>query len=344
MLASRAPSTPRPIASLAKIMTALLVLERLSPSQSVTVDARATEEPGARIGLAVGERISVRNLLYALLLYSADDAAVALAERAGGSLPAFVAAMNDRARALGLAQSHFTSPDGYDAGTASTPNDLAALTRVAYARPLFASIVGAVTHTIPSATGRPVTITNRNVLVAIYPGAIGVKTGFTTPAGHCLVVAARRGDLRLVAVLLDEPSDPDKFGDGRALLDYGFGAFRRVTVVRADEPLGTVLASGTRFDAVAAAPLAFEVRVDLIATLTRRLVAEQDLRPPVRDGEVVGREVVSAGGREVGSVPVVARATAPARASTPVTPADAAVREAAASLDALVRALFDGFL
>ncbi len=238
----------RPIASLTKIMTALLVLQRTKPSDVVVVSAQVADPapvPGvSNLGLEPGERISIEQLLYALILQSANDAAVALAERASGSVPAFVDAMNGAARALGARDTRFESPNGLDDDGFSTAADILTITRAAYEEPLFAKIAATKVHEVPPPQpgGTPRVIQNRNVLLWLYPGAIGAKTGFTSAAGYCVVGVAERDGLRLVSVVLGDTSEP--FSDAAALLNYGFDGFERRLLVEEGEPFGTVPIQG----------------------------------------------------------------------------------------------------
>lgn len=211
----------RPIASLSKIMTAALALERLAPNDVVVVDPAAPRASPFREGLRAGERVPAWKLFYGLLLFSGNDDAVALAVAAGGSKARFVELMNDRARALGLRNTHFTSPSGLlDRGNYSTAWDVAAITRHALAKPRFRTIVRTRVRRVPWAAPTHAKIyVNKNKMLRGYRGADGVKTGWTTLAGRCLVASATRGKLRLVAVVLKAP---DMYADARRLLDYGF--------------------------------------------------------------------------------------------------------------------------
>src|SRR6266542_1412679 len=202
ILFERNPDSPRPIASLTKIMTALLVLRGGEPTGAATVSAAAAAQNGSTLGLRPGERPSVLALLYALMLQSSNDAAVALAENAAGTSARFVELMNRRAAALGLRHTRYFSPSGLDDRGYSTARDLAAVTRTADQVPLFQSIVATRTRDIPAPAGPPRHIQNRNVLLWLYPGATGVKTGSTPGAGSCLVATARQGARGLVAVVL----------------------------------------------------------------------------------------------------------------------------------------------
>ena len=210
-----------PIASTTKIMTALLTLEHLPPSHVVTVGWMVPRVPLIREGLRRGDRVPVRKLLYALLLYSGNDDALALAQATAGSRRGFVRLMNQRAQALGLRSTHFTTPSGViDRGNYSSAWDMAALTRYARRNALFRRIVR--THIKRFAWPPPTyskIYVNKNALLTLYAGADGVKTGWTTKARHCLVASAHRGGVHLIAVAL---GSPDAFTDARRLLDYGF--------------------------------------------------------------------------------------------------------------------------
>ena len=302
VLFDRAGGRRRPIASTTKIMTALLVLESATPLDEVIASNRAVSEEGAELGLEEGERILARELLYALLLQSANDAAVALAEHVGGSVDAFVERMNRRTRSLGLTDTRFASPNGLDDSGYSTARDLAAITVEAFRSATFAETVGAKFRTIPAPQGPPRRIQNRNALLWLYPDALGVKTGYTAAAGFCLVAAAERDGLRLGTVVLGSPGEP--FSDAAALLNYGFTAWEQRHVVRLGEPLDPIRVAG-RLVAVETG--------DVLRVLVRREEqVDEDVRPfrnlglPVARGERVGELVVSASGQELGTVPVVA--------------------------------------
>jgi serine-type D-Ala-D-Ala carboxypeptidase (penicillin-binding protein 5/6) len=310
----------RPVASLTKVMTALLVLERADLSSTAVASRLAASQPSSRLGLRAGERIRVGDLLTALLLQSANDAAVALAEHVGGSVGAFVALMNRRAAELGLPDTRFFSPNGLDDRGYSTAVDLARLTRAAYAHPEFARLVATREAEVPAPRGPPRRLQNRNVLLWLYPGAVGVKTGFTTPAGHCVIAAARRGDRGLLSVVLGLPDEP--FSEGATLLDYGFTAFERVTVIHRGEAAGRVRVGDWTVAARAGADLRLLLRRSVVGRVRTELVPAPFLRPPLATGERVGAILVRAPGRPVRRVPAVAVASVPPPrpAAVPVPP------------------------
>jgi serine-type D-Ala-D-Ala carboxypeptidase (penicillin-binding protein 5/6) len=211
----------RQVASTTKIMTALLALRKLGPHDIVTVDRTVPRVPLVREGLRAGEKVEAWKLFYAMLLYSGNDDALALAIAAGGTKWHFVHQMNAEARRLGLRDTHFVSPSGVvDVGNYSSAWDLAALTRVAMRSARFRGIVKThVKHVAWTAPTFAKIYVNNNRLLASYRGANGVKTGYTHESGWCLVATATRHGHKLIAVVLDSPNI---YGDARTLLNLGF--------------------------------------------------------------------------------------------------------------------------
>jgi D-alanyl-D-alanine carboxypeptidase len=219
------PDRVLPIASLTKMMTALLVVERAPPDAKVRVTKEALAYKGSAVGvLPKGKRIKLETMLNGLLLPSGNDAAIALAQRISGTVAAFVAHMNERAGDLGLACTRFSSPDGFeDAGNHSCAIDLAEMARAVLDRPRLARIVERRRAVLPFPIkgGRIYLFNNNPLLRAGDPGTIGIKTGYTDAAGRCLVAAARRNGRRLGVVLLHSP-DPGR--QATQLLNRGFAA------------------------------------------------------------------------------------------------------------------------
>jgi D-alanyl-D-alanine carboxypeptidase (penicillin-binding protein 5/6) len=301
----------RPIASITKIMTALVVLEEASPGEEVVVSAKAARTRASQLGLITGERISIRQLLYALLMQSSNDAAVALAEHVGGSVAGFVDLMNRKAEEIGIHRTRFRDPAGLEDRGYSTAKDVAAVVRAAYMEPLFARITRTKFHKIPAPSGRARRIQNRNILLWLYPGAIGAKTGFTTPAKHCLVAAADRGRIRLIAVVLGSGGDDaaGAFDDGAALLNFGYEAFQKAVLVTKGQALGPVMVEGQRVDAVAGEDLIEFVRKDQLPMIFRAFLPDTGLFLPVVAGQRVGEELVVIAGKRAGTVAGVASRT-----------------------------------
>ncbi|HEY7398878.1 MAG TPA: D-alanyl-D-alanine carboxypeptidase family protein [Gaiellaceae bacterium] len=212
-----------PIASTTKIMTAIVAMERLRPDDVVTVDRSVTRVQPFKEGLRPGEKVEAWKLFYGALLISGNDTALALAIGAGGTRSKFVALMNAKAKTLGLKDSHFRSPSGLlDRDNYSSAWDLASLARYAMWNPRFRAVVRTRVKRVPWAAPTYAKVyVNHNHLLGSYPGADGVKTGWTTLAKHCLVASAHRNGVHLIAVVLGAD---DMYGDVKKLLDYGFAA------------------------------------------------------------------------------------------------------------------------
>ena len=212
--------TPRPMASTTKIMTAVVALESGDVNKIIEIADEAVGVEGSSIYLQKGERMTLLELLYALLLQSANDAAVAIAVGVGGSVGNFADMMNEKAMSLGLTSTHFENPNGLDAdGHVTTARELALLTAYALKNPTFAEIVATYKRKISGPNGTVRLVVNHNKLLNMYDGCVGVKTGFTKKSGRCLVSAACRESLTLVSVTL---SAPDDWRDHTAMLNYGY--------------------------------------------------------------------------------------------------------------------------
>jgi serine-type D-Ala-D-Ala carboxypeptidase (penicillin-binding protein 5/6) len=220
----------RSMASTTKVMTLLLAVEYGNLDQTVTIgqDAAAlVNGDNSYMGLSASEQLTLRDLLYGLVLPSGNDAAVAIADAIGGSVDSFVAMMNARAQQLGLTNTHFVSPDGLDDGNHTSARDLAVLTAVALQHAEIEQITSTLHHIIPqTATHKAYELWSGNDLLSgarsPYPGAIGVKPGFTDAARYCQAFAARRHGHLIVGVVLGDWSWEERISDMRALLDWGF--------------------------------------------------------------------------------------------------------------------------
>lgn len=212
-----------PPASLTKMMTALLFLESGHALDSpVSVSARAARATGSTLRLRAGEQMRARDLLAAMLLESANDACLALAEHMAGDKARFAAAMNRRAQALGLHHTHFTNPCGHDEREhRSSARDLARLATVAMRQPVFAALAKTVELNVATLDGRAFRLENRNEMIGRYSGAIGVKSGFTARAGKCLAVLAQRDGVTVLLVVLNTPN---RWWETAAALDRAFAA------------------------------------------------------------------------------------------------------------------------
>ncbi|MBW3667443.1 MAG: D-alanyl-D-alanine carboxypeptidase, partial [Actinobacteria bacterium] len=224
VLASRAPDERRSVASTTKIMTGLLAIERGGFDDEVTVSQAAADTIGQSLGLFAGEQISMGALVKAALIFSANDAAAAIAEHIGGSIEGFVGLMNQRAAELGMNNTNFVNPHGIDKpGHYSTARDLLTLTRVAMEMPAFAAIVRSRAVVLPDGRDGTRRIAGAtNFLLGRYEGTIGVKTGSTPRSGLTFVGSAEREGRRLYVVILGAGGDRGQFAAARALFDYGF--------------------------------------------------------------------------------------------------------------------------
>jgi D-alanyl-D-alanine carboxypeptidase (penicillin-binding protein 5/6) len=293
-----------PIASITKVMTALIVLENTRPNAVVTVRGPAPSIGGSTIGLRAGERISVRDLLTAVLVQSANDAAYALAYHVGdGSVSRFVGMMNRKARELKLRDTHFVRPDGLDAqGHYSSARDLFKLARVAMHKPLFKRLVRIKTTTI--AGGR--NLRTWNDLLFAYGGTIGVKTGHTSGAGWSEVAAARRNGITMYAIILGSSSRGQRNADLVRLLDWGFDQYRTVAAVTAGAVYAEALVpfAERRLPLIAAEPTYALVRAD--RHLVERVVAPAMVGLPVEQGQELGEVQVLDGSKVIATSPLVA--------------------------------------
>jgi D-alanyl-D-alanine carboxypeptidase (penicillin-binding protein 5/6) len=294
-------------------MTALLTLERAKLSDTAPAALYRGLSVESKIGLRAGERLSVADLLRGLLVYSANDAAVTLAEHVSGSRAAFVAQMNKRAQELGLTNTHFANPVGLDSpGNYSSAADLAKLTTALQRFPFFREVVDSPTVTLKTGA-RPRTFANRNQLVRRIGWITGVKTGHTQAAGWVLVGSGKRRGITLISVVLGTPSEAARNNDTYRLLQYGFGQYRRSTALR-------------RGQIVRRVPIAFRpgAQIGLIPSREVRPVVRRGTRPrlkligvpdevrgPIRRGQRLATVEVYVGQRRVSRVPLIAEAAVP---------------------------------
>lgn len=214
------------MASTTKIMTSIVILEKADLDEMVTVSAKAGGTGGSRLGLKKGDKASVKNLLYGLMLRSGNDAAVALAEHVGGSVKEFAELMNEKASELGLTNTHFVTPHGLDdANHYTTALELAKLTDYAMDNETFAKIVGTKSTTI-YINNQSRQINNTNELLGVLNGVVGVKTGFTNNAGRCLVTETKRNNMDIITIVLGADTKKDRTKDSVNLIEYTFSKYK----------------------------------------------------------------------------------------------------------------------
>ncbi|MDF2656020.1 MAG: D-alanyl-D-alanine carboxypeptidase [Bacillota bacterium] len=318
-------------ASTTKVITALLALENLDLNKVVTIDAETPYTEGSRIYLLEGEQVTVEQLLYALLLESANDAAVALGKEIAGSIPAFAEMMNAKAKELGAKNTNFVNPNGlHDPAHVSTAYDLAMIAREAMKNEKFRELVTTYRYIIPATnkqdtrylynTNRLIYDEKTKVIVngvqraAKYEGSTGIKTGYTSHAGGCLIAGAIRGDTELISVVM-KSTDAGRFADSIALLDYAFDNYKSVMAMQADTILGEipvnrgsvkkveVIASKTAY-----ATLPAEASESVINT---KIKLNDTVKAPVALGQKVGEVEIYEGDNLVDTIDAVAASEIP---------------------------------
>jgi D-alanyl-D-alanine carboxypeptidase (penicillin-binding protein 5/6) len=313
VLVSHAAKRHLSIASTTKLMTAYVVLHELPLDRVVRAAPYEAEYGESLLGLRPGQRISVRDLLYGLILRSGNDAAYDLALATAGSEQRFVAEMNRYAAALGLADTHYANPIGLDQrGNYSSAADLATLTRHLLAIPAFAKIADARSAVLRSVHPRR-RITTINELLRMAPWVTGVKTGHTFGALYVLVGSGQRKGVKLISVAVGAPTDEDRFSDNIDLLDYGFSLYKRRIPIKAGATLArpAIRYSGGELPLRAARTVAVGLRHDQRMSVV--VSAPDEVEGPIERGAALGRASVSVDGRRVASVPLrAARAVAEA--------------------------------
>ena len=297
-----------PMASTTKIMTALVALENSDLSELVLIDERAAGTEGSSAYLITGEKLTMEELLYALLLQSANDAAVAIACHIGGDLPNFSEMMNKKATELGLKNTHFTNPHGLDDKEHyTTARELALITAEALKNDCFRDIVSTYKKTF-SNDERSRTYVNHNKMLKLYDGCIGVKTGFTKKSGRCLVAAAERNGLTFISVTLDAPND---WNDHNLLLDLGYAKLKKyvlsdigeykyiIPIINGESDRVTVSNASCPSVIAPKSDKKFQSHVKLV----RYAVA------PITKGEILGEVIFTLGGEEIGRTNLVAEET-----------------------------------
>lgn len=294
-----------PMASTTKIMTALVALDKAELDETVAVDDSAIGIEGSSAYLRHGDVLSMEELLYALLLQSANDAAVAIACHIGGSLSGFVDLMNEKATEIGLSNTHFTNPHGLDhEDHYTTAEDLAILAAVALENPTFKMITSTYKKSFVSEE-RCRTYFNHNKLLLRYDGCIGVKTGYTKRSGRCLVSAAERDGLCYIGVTLNAPND---WNDHQAMLDQGFEAMEKISFATNFDHLYKIpVIEGKRDFLVAANTDAASIivkksehEINEYVKLARYVIA------PISKGDILGEIIYTLDGKEAARVQIVA--------------------------------------
>ena len=296
------------MASTTKIMTALVAIEKCPLKTQVQIADEAVGIEGSSIYLTYGETLSMEQLLYALLLQSANDAATAIAIEVAGSVDDFAVLMNEKAASMGLKDTNFTNPHGlYDDNHYTTAYELAIITKHALENETFRKIVSTFKQTIPLNNGEGTRVlVNHNKLLKIYDNAIGVKTGFTKKTGRCLVSAAKKDGTIVIAVTLNAPDD---WTDHKAMLDLGF---EKVKTYHLADPNGITLkipvVGGTANYVTVTNIGGFSYTCEAkTANITSELIVDRFLFAPIKQNDVVGYIIYYNNGEEIGRVDLLAQ-------------------------------------
>lgn len=299
-------------ASTTKMMTIITALEAGNINDIVTVSPNAANTEGSSMDLLVTEQLKMHDMLYGVALVSGNDATVAIAEHISGSVSNFANLMTAKAHRIGALNTNFTNSSGLpDPNHYSTAHDLARIAAYGYKNPTFAEIVGTLQKTIPRKNHQEELFYNENKLLRVYHGANGVKTGYTSDAGRCLVSAAKRGNIQLITVVLDADS---MWEDSMTLLDYGFSQLQETEMVHAGDSAGTIQVKNGTNDAATAV-----IRDSLFVPITQsnrdefQTVVEisKTVSAPVTAGQKVGTVKIMYHDKEVTSTDVVATESIP---------------------------------
>lgn len=305
-----------PIASLTKIMTILLALEaveagRLKLEDKVIVSEYAASMGGSQVFLSPGEELTVDALLKAVVVASGNDASVAIAEKIAGTHEVFVGRMNERAVSLGMKNTHYANATGLPAETAySTAQDVALVSRELLKHPLFFRWSTIWTDTLEESKNKT-SLSNTNRLVRFYDGGDGIKTGSTQEAKYCLSATAKRGNMRLLSVVLAAPSTQIRFGEAQKLMDYGFANFESASLIKTGQTVvNEVPVSRGRADhiqGVAAEDVSFLNRIGSPKEYDTVTEVAEDLRAPIAQGQKIGTLKILQEGQVLREVDIVAK-------------------------------------
>ena len=293
-------------ASTTKIMTLIIALEKGNLDDVVKVGPHAAGTEGSTLWLEEGDEITLRELLYGMMLHSGNDATVAVAEHIAGSVDAFARLMTDKAHEIGAKDTNFVNANGLpDDAHYTTAHDLALIASYGYTLPEFEKIVSTKEITFPWVKDDTHRLRNENHMLWLYEGGNGVKTGYTDAAGRCLVSAAKRDGIQLVAVVLDSNW---MWNDSILLLDYGFSKIDRTTVVKKHAQVGTVAVTGSRVRRLGVQTkdeIVLPV-VDGAAGYEQTIDLPHAVKAPVKKGDAVGTLRISYDGKEVAKTDLVA--------------------------------------
>ncbi|GGE10825.1 D-alanyl-D-alanine carboxypeptidase DacF [Marinithermofilum abyssi] len=302
-------------ASITKIMTMLLVMEALeqgkvSYNDKVRISEHAASMGGSQIFLEPGEQMEVKDLLKGVAIGSANDASVALAEHLAGTEEAFIERMNQRAKELGMTHTRFQNPNGLPAPDHyTTARDIAIMSRELLKYPEITKYTRIYQDYLRQDSNKPFWLVNTNRLVRFYEGMDGLKTGFTAAAKYCLSATAKRGNFRVIAVVLGEPTSKARNREISRMLDYAFSQYTNHVVYKKGDPIGTVrLDKGEERDLLIRAPHQFSVLIkkgENHKDYTRKVVLTARLAP-VKKGQTIGEVLLEKQGKRIAEMKLAA--------------------------------------
>ncbi len=297
ILYEKNPHEKLPIASLAKIMTILLALEaiddgKISLDETVHISEHASSMGGSQVFLHAGETLSVDALLKAVIVASGNDASVAIAEKIAGTHEVFVARMNERAQELGMTNTNFVNATGLPADNHySTAYDVALMSRELLNHPLFFRWSTIWVDTLEESRNKT-ELANTNRLIRFYDGADGLKTGSTQEAGYCLSATAKRGNMRLLSVVLNAPSSKERFAESTKMLDYGFANYEVVSVLKKDQVIkDNVYISGGKeeiINGVISQDVSFLIKAGESRDFEKEVMLDEKIDAPLEKGDKIG--------------------------------------------------------
>jgi D-alanyl-D-alanine carboxypeptidase (penicillin-binding protein 5/6) len=301
-------------ASITKVMTAALALERGTLTDYVPISRRASYIDGSKIYLLEGEKVTLEQMLYGLMLESGNDAAIAIAEYIGGSVEEFAVMMNDKAAQLGALNTNFTNPNGLpDPNHVTTAYDMALIAKHAMSIPEFRKIVSTVRYIIPETNMQDTRyLYNGNRLIKntshSYEGGNGIKTGYTTAARHCFIGSAQRDGKEFITVILNEQNSNTLWDNTVALLEYAFDSFEQLPVVEEGKVIDTIEFMGSNSDVriVTEQGFHYNIPVDTQKPDINENIVLDSVKPTVQPGERVGHIDYSIGEDIVGKVRLIA--------------------------------------
>ncbi|OFW35771.1 MAG: hypothetical protein A2074_00125 [Candidatus Aquicultor primus] len=297
----------RAAASTTKMMTALLALEREDMDDTITVGEEVETAGPYGIKLSVGEQLVLKDLLYALMLNSANDSALVIADHIGGDVGKFIDLMNTKATRIGAFNTHYANPHGlFDKTQYTTARDLAKIARYGLNNEDFKTIVSTTQWKLNRSDPKKLAVVeNRNQLLGLYPLATGIKTGYISEAGYCLVSSAETDTVSVIAVVLGASSYKRLFNESQQVLDYGFSLYeKKLLITEGHKHRMVALKYGDELDLIAKDDVEANVRRSLETSTTTSL--ESDIDYPIKKGQVLGKIRVNQAGREVASADLIA--------------------------------------